>query len=354
MTIREEMNMKWKTCLCALLCTAALCVSASAFSDTTTHWAATAIDRWSSDGVITGFEDGTFRPEKPITRGQMASLLNKIFGWQEKALNSFTDLSDGAWYTDAILRANAAGVILGGDGKVRPEATITRQEAAVMLYRAFKMESAAGETVFTDSTDIASWACEAVSTMSARGYINGMGDGRFAPNGQLTRAQAATILNNIVAGFYDWAGAYSAGLSGLAVVRAPGVTLQNVTVGDILVTPAAAGSETTLSNCTVNGRLIVQCGDRFTVTQLLGKTSVARLELTGENSRVTLGSDAQVGDIRISGKNASISGLPIGTTVTVEAEGVTVNGRSVGTGTVTVEKDISTGGPTIDIVVGGV
>ena len=222
-----------------------------------------------------------------------------------------------------------------------------------MLYRAFQMESAAGETAFTDSAQIASWALEAVSTMSAKGYINGMGDGRFAPNGQLTRAQAATILNNIVAGYYDWAGAYSAGLSGLAVVRAPGVTLQTVTAGDILVTPAAAGSETTLSNCTVNGRLIVQCGDRFTVTQLLGKTSVARLELTGENSRVTLGSDAQVGSIRISGKNASISGLPVGTAVTVEAEGVTVNGHSVGPGTITAEKDISTGGPTIDIVVGG-
>ena len=89
------------------------------------------------------------------------------------------------------------------------------------------------------------------------------------------------------------------------------------------------------------------------LTQLLGKTSVARLELTGENSRVTLGSDAQVGSIRISGKNASISGLPVGTAVTVEAEGVTVNGHSVGPGTITAEKDISTGGPTIDIVVGG-
>lgn len=345
--------MKWKTRLCAVVCTAALCVSASAFTDTTGHWAEKAIDRWSKDKVITGFEDDTFRPEQPITRAQMATMLHKIFGWTERAENRFSDLSDTAWYADAILRANAAGVILGGDGKVRPEATITRQEAAVMLYRAFCMESEVSDKAFTDQADIAAWAAEAVTAMSARGYINGMGDGRFAPNGQLTRAQAATILNNIVSGFYDWAGAYSAGLSGVAVVRAPGVTLQNVSVDDILVTPAGAGSETTLSNCTVNGRLIVQCGDRFTVTELVGNTTVARLEITGENGRVTLGSKAQVGSIRISGKNASVSGLPIGTAVVVEAEGVVVNGHAAAVGTVTAEKDISTNGPTIDIVVGG-
>ena len=345
--------MKWKTRLCTVVCAAALCVSASAFSDTDGHWASGAIDRWSRDKVITGFEDGTFRPEQPITRAQMASMLGKIFGWTEKAPNQFTDLSDTAWYADAILRANAAGVILGSDGQVRPEATITRQEAAVMIYRAFRMEMQESSAAFTDQGDIAPWAAQAVSTMAAKGYINGMGDGRFAPQGQLTRAQAATILNNIVAGFYDWAGAYSAGGSGLAVVRAPGVTLQSMTAADILVTPAAAGSETTLSNCTVTGRLIVQCGDRFTVTELLGKTSVARVEITGENGKVRLGGKATVGEIRISGKNASISGLPVGTAVTVEAEGVTVNGRSAAVGTVIAEKDISSDGPTIDVVVGG-
>ena len=66
-----------------------------------------------------------------------------------------------------------------------------------------------------------------------------------------------------------------------------------------------------------------------------------------------LGDKATVGEVRISGKNASISGLPIGTAVTVEAEGVTVNGRSAAVGTVIAEKDISSDGPTIDVVVGG-
>lgn len=345
--------MNWKKRICALGAVLALSLSAAAFSDTEGHWAASAIGRWSRENVITGFEDGTFRPNEPITRAQMASLLNKIFGWEAKAENSFSDLDGSAWYADAILKANAAGVIQGGDGRVRPEDTITRQEAAVMLYRAFQMEPQAGEAAFTDQASMASWACEAVSTMAAKGYINGMGDGAFAPLGQLTRAQAATILNNIVSGYYDWAGAYSAGDAGLLVVRAPGVTLQSMTAGDILVTPAACGSETTLSHVEVTGRLMVQAGDRYTSTELVGETKVARLIVTGEGALVQLGEKAEVGEVLISGKNAVVRGLEKGTPVTVTAGGVKVNGHAMEIGTAGAGKDISTSGPTIDIVVGG-
>ncbi|MBQ8852154.1 MAG: S-layer homology domain-containing protein [Oscillibacter sp.] len=345
--------MNWKTRICALAAALALSVSAAAFSDTETHWAKSAIGRWSKENVITGFEDGTFRPDQPITRAQMASLLQKIFGWEAKAENSFSDLNDGAWYADAILKANAAGVIQGGDGRVRPEDTITRQEAAVMLYRAFQMEPQAGETLFPDQASIASWAAEAVSTMAAKGYINGMGDGSFAPTGVLTRAQAATILNNIVSGYYDWAGAYSAGNAGLLVVRAPGVTLQSMTAGDILVTPAACGSETTLSHVQVTGRLMVQAGDRYTSTELVGETKVERLIVSGDNALVQAGEKAEVGEVVITGKNVTLRGLEKGTPVTVQSESAKVNGHTLTTGAYEAGKDISTSGPTIDIVVGG-
>jgi len=345
--------MNWKKQICALAMAAALTVPAAAFSDTASHWAGAAIDRWSGEKVITGFEDGTFRPDQPITRAQMASLLNKIFAWSEKAENQFVDLPDTVWYADAMLKANAAGVIRGGDGRVRGEDTITRQEAAVMLYRAFQMEAQESAAVFADQSAIASWAAEAVATMSAKGYITGMPDGSFAPQGQLTRAQAATILNKIVSGYYDWAGAYSAGSAGLLVVRAPGVTLQSMTAQEILVTPGACGSETTLSHVAVEGRLIVQGGDRYTSTELVGETFVARLIVTGDNALVRLGENAEVGEVVISGKNADIRGLKKGTEVTVTAEGVKVNGHAMEIGSGEAGKDISTSGPSIDIVVGG-
>lgn len=345
--------MNWKKRICALALLASMTVSAGAFSDTGDHWAAKAIDRWSGEKVITGFEDGSFRPNDPITRGQMASMLYKIFGWTAKAPNQFTDLQEWAWYAEAILKANAAGVIQGGNGLVRPEDTITRQEAAVMLYRAFQMESQAGEAAFTDQGEIASWAAEAVSTMAAKGYISGMPDGSFGPEGKLTRAQAATILNNIVSGYYDWAGAYSAGQAGLLVVRAPGVTLQSMSASDILVTPAACGSETTLSHVGVTGRLMVQSGDRYTSTELVGETKVARLIVTGDNALVRVGEKAEVEEVIISGTNADVRGLEKGTPVTVNAQGVKVNGHAMELGSAKAGKDISTSGPTIDIVVGG-
>lgn len=344
--------MNWKTRICALAMAAAMTVPAAAFSDTAGHWAGAAIDRWSGEKVITGFEDGTFQPNAPITRAQMASLLNKIFGWSQRAENQFQDLPDSAWYADAILKANAAGVIQGGSGMVRPGDTITRQEAAVMLYRAFSMEREEYAASFTDSGSIAAWAVEAVSTMAAKGYITGMPDGSFAPQGQLTRAQAATILDKIVSGYYDWAGVYIADGAKLAVVRAPGVTLLDVTAHDILLTPAACGSETVLNHVTVENRLMVQGGDRYTSTELMGETEVERLIITGENALVRLHDKAKVGEVVISGKNADVRGLKKGTPVTVNAEGVKVNGHAMEQGSGEAGRDISTSGPTIDIVVG--
>ena len=344
--------MKWKIRLCTVVMALAMAVPAAAFTDTQQHWAAGAISRWSEAKVLAGFEDGTFRPNDPITRAQMASLLNKIFGWNEKAENHFSDLPDSAWYTDAILRANAAGVIQGGGGLVRPQDTITRQEAAVMLYRAFGMQPLMTVNAsFSDGEEIASWAREAVNTMADEGYIAGMPDGSFAPKGQLTRAQAATILNKVISQYYDWAGVYADRTGDFQVVGAPGVTLQNISAKDLLVSSAARGSETMLSNIDVSDRLMVGSGDRYTSVHLLGSSKIARLLVTGDNARVHVGEDVQIGEILISGSNADIRGLQKGMEVTVTGAGAQVNGHAMEIGTGKAGKDISGSG--IDLVFGG-
>lgn len=97
-------------------------VLAANYSDIQGHWAAEQIAKWSDAGILQG-SDGMFRPNAPITRGEMAVILDRLMDYQTAASNNFSDLGQ-AFYTDAILKANAAGVIKGDGATVRPKDNI--------------------------------------------------------------------------------------------------------------------------------------------------------------------------------------------------------------------------------------
>lgn len=177
----------------SLLPTAA--IAAAAYSDVEEHWAEPAIEKWSDLGIIQG-SDGKFRPEDPITRGEMAVIIDRIMQYQRAADNTFTDL-DEAFYTEAILKANAAGVITGYDTLVRPTDNITREEAVVMLGRALGLSESNTASGFSDSGDVSTWAAGYVNTMVTRDFIHGI-DGAFCPKDSIKRAQVVTILDNAI------------------------------------------------------------------------------------------------------------------------------------------------------------
>lgn len=88
------------------------------YTDVQNHWAQTAIEKWSNLGIIQGY-NGSFRPDDSITRGEMAVIIDRIMQYKTSANNSFSDLGQ-AFYTASILKANAAGVILGDKKTIRP------------------------------------------------------------------------------------------------------------------------------------------------------------------------------------------------------------------------------------------
>ena len=117
--------------------------------------------------------------------------------------NPFSDVSDKDWCCEFIKKAYASGIITGyDDGTFRPNDKITRQDAAVMLYRAakkFNIEFYAEITkYFADENEFADYASEAISNMYNMGFINGVGDNRFAPNEKTTRAQTAKIIYTMI------------------------------------------------------------------------------------------------------------------------------------------------------------
>ncbi len=232
------------------------------FSDVQGHWAQAEIEKWSAKGIILG-SDNMFRPNDPITRGEMAVILDRVMRYQLKAENSFKDLGQ-SWYTEAILKANAAGVIVGDNGNVRPKDNITREEAVVMFNRALRIEpdTEGKGLVFKDSSQISRWAAGYASALASKGYIKGDSNGNFNPQAAITRAEVVKILDNSIKELYNKAGKYSNKvIEGNVIINTPSVTLKNIEIkGDLIIAEGVGEGDVHLDNVKINGDTIVKGG----------------------------------------------------------------------------------------------
>jgi hypothetical protein len=151
--------------------------------------------------LFTGTSDTTFSPNANMTRAMLVTVLYRMEGRPAvTAANNFRDVKNGQWYTDAILWANANNIVTGyGDGLFGIDDPITREQMAAILYR---YASAKGYNVtgsddlarFTDAPSVRGWALDAMKWAVAQGLINGTTDTTLSPGGSATRGQVATIL----------------------------------------------------------------------------------------------------------------------------------------------------------------
>ena len=230
---------------------------AMAFTDTEGHWAAASIDKWSQNyGVLQGYEDGTFRPDQSITRGAFAGILDRFLQFQSiSAPETFSDTA-GTYWESSILKLNAAGVYLGSEGKALPGNTITRQQGAAMVARAFHIDAETTTIPYSDAEQIAGYARSYIAEMSARGWFSEIQDGNFRPTDPLTRAELVSLLNHMIDVLVQESGSHSGDTAGSLLVSAPGgAALENMTVaGDLIIAPGVTG-EVTLKNVIVQGTI---------------------------------------------------------------------------------------------------
>lgn len=228
------------------------------YRDTDGHWAAETIEGFSRLGLIEGY-NGQFFPNKNITRGEMAVILDRLMDYQTAAKNSFSDLGE-AFYTDAVLKANAVGVMLGSNGTVRPTDPITRQEAAVLLCRALGLEVGGSVAQFSDRGQIASWAADAVGAMAAKKLLQGA-NGMFRPTDAITRAETVAILDRALGKLVSEGESASGRVDGNVVVRGAGAKLSDMTInGDLIIAEGVGEGEVHLDGVTITGRTIVRGG----------------------------------------------------------------------------------------------
>ena len=175
-------------------------VTALAATDTNGHWAESTINKWTASGYISGYPDGTFRPNNAISRAEFVTLANKAFSYNVPTSISFKDLDTSHWAYSEIQKGVSAGYIKGdAAGTFRPGAAVTRQEAAVMMAQIKQLQQNANSALsYTDYNSIANWAKPYVGAVSNVKIMQGFPNGAFRPQTSMTRAEAVTALENAI------------------------------------------------------------------------------------------------------------------------------------------------------------
>lgn len=177
------------------------------FGDIQGHWAQSDIERMANKLIVNGSADGTFDPNRTVTRAEFVAMIVRALGLAEKPqLSSYSDVGPNeVWYAGAIGAASAAGLIEGyADGSFRPDARITREQVAVMLARAVRYagelprQDTSALVRFSDHAQVSEWAKGSAAELLAAGLIEGVGKAGFAPQAFATRAQSTVLLNRML------------------------------------------------------------------------------------------------------------------------------------------------------------
>lgn len=304
----------------------------SRFTDTAGHWAEKYINTAVDEKIITGYPDGRFLPDKAVSRAEFATMVNKALGNNGSETLTFTDVPRSEWYYNDIAKAVAAAYTAGyDDNTFRPDSPISRQEAAVMISRIVPANGKSGNLkTFSDYKSIADWAYDALATVNGKGYIGPYDDGKIHPADQLTRAQTAKIICDVI----DSETIVKSGATiGEDETRLSGkIYSNNVTIDDDF-----GESKVTIDNCVILGSLSVKSEDPVTVTannsrvvnvtvnnsaDVTLKGSFPKVTVSGSKAQLTLGSGS-IDLLTVSGKNSDITAEK-GTTIST----ATVNAKS--------------------------
>ncbi|QKS48759.1 S-layer homology domain-containing protein (plasmid) [Paenibacillus cellulosilyticus] len=166
------------------------------FSDVGNHWGSSFIQKAVKLGIVTGYDNNTFKPNAAVSRAEFAALIARAFALSPDAASAnFNDTSSN-WAAGYIGTLAAKGIITGyQDGSFKPNAPISRAEMVVIISRLMNLDVlAAGEP--TNFTDVSSsnWASNAIKQASSANLVQGVSSSEFAPNGTTTRAEAVTLI----------------------------------------------------------------------------------------------------------------------------------------------------------------
>ncbi|NPV73670.1 MAG: DUF4430 domain-containing protein [Pelotomaculum sp.] len=177
------------------------------FDDVTSSacgWAQDAVEILAGAGVIAGVDGKHYEPERAITRAEVASIMVKALNLPapEGSL-TFKDVPGNQWYYGCVTAAAKEGLLKGyEDGTFCPDRAITREELAAVLVRTLGLKSPSGtELPFTDAGEVSDWAKDSVAVAASAGLVKGYPGGAFEPHGTVTRAECAVMIYRALVDF---------------------------------------------------------------------------------------------------------------------------------------------------------
>lgn len=269
--------------------------AAKELTDISGHWAESYVKSAVARGYVNGYEDGTFKPNNPITRSEFCKLINSALGLTATTSISFSDVTAGKWYYAEAQKAVAAGYISGYDnGTFGGENRITRQEAAVIISRLVPIPGTLGDiTRMKDSASISSWAMNGAKIVFTKGYINGDDQQRFRPLGDLTRGEAVKIIETMLQ--------KETVVNSNLTVTATGQTFSDrIYTGSVVLAPGLGSGTATFSNCRILGPMVVNGGGASGVR--LSNTTVASMTVNNANGStgIAAAGSTSVGSVLLS------------------------------------------------------
>ncbi len=167
-------------------------------SDVEKHWAKEEISYMLDKGYLTGYPDGTFRPENNVSKAEFYRIINNLMGYTEKAEFGFKDVKSEDWFYNDVAKGIKMGYLIDAEF-LNPRDFITREEVARIIGVTFKLsENVESTTYFKDYTLISPSAAGFIGTLKDEGYIAGFPDGNFEPLNNIKRSEVVKMLYNVL------------------------------------------------------------------------------------------------------------------------------------------------------------
>lgn len=364
-----------------LLPSNAFAADLSQYRDFPNDWSSGALEKAVDHGLLNG-SNGRIDGQGLLTRAQMAAIVSRAFGATKSAsLKDYRDMLPDAWYYNDMGRAVQMKAFQGAGGLLHPDDPITREEAFVVLARAFALTDGRSASLsdFSDNGAVSSWASGSLSALVENGYVNGA-NGRLNPKNNITRAEFAKIITDMAASYADSSSIANQTVDGNLVVRADGASLSGVTVnGDLII--ADGGDKVSLDGVKVTGRIVIRgasteaslkncsAGKGVLVSNPNGAASLsvsggsvgtvtAKSDLVvsgkidniviAEKAALTVQSGASVGSVTVSAAGASVSGAGTVSAVQANANNVTVSTKNTKVTAASGVSGVKAGDKTVD------
>lgn len=221
------------------------------------HWGYFTMEKLVKDEILKGYEDGSLKPEKNITRAEFITIINNTFNFKDKDENIFKDVTKDNWYLNEVEKAlNKDYINLITAENFQGDKDITREEATSIIGYILDEKENVNKNNFKDDENINKKYKEYINGIVSKKYINGYEDNTFKPSGKITRAEVATIIDRAIAKRYKESGTYNDNIDGNIVVISKGVSLENSKIsGNIYVAGELDKEDLKLINTKVDGKI---------------------------------------------------------------------------------------------------